>query len=160
MMAEIILTSSHNPWSPIPRTIPEDEVGDGSVYHELQKAEGKDPKEVWKDPLLVRDEYRKSVEYSVSSIVDYVAKYGSEDTVLVFLGDHQPNKTVTGPDPSHDVPVSIVAKDPEILERIADWGWTDGLKPAANAPQWRMDKFRDRFMTAYGPQGATTTPAS
>ncbi|WP_086750692.1 sulfatase, partial [Streptomyces scabiei] len=90
MMAEIILTSSHNPWAPIPSTIPEDQVGDGSIYHSLQKAEGKDPTEVWKDPLAVRDEYRKSIQYSVTSLVDYVAKYGSKDTVLIFLGDHQP----------------------------------------------------------------------
>ena len=54
--------------------------------------------------------------------------------------------------PSHDVPVSIVAKDPEVLEKIADWGWTDGLQPADSTPTWRMDKFRDRFMTAFGPQ--------
>ncbi|MDX3616479.1 sulfatase [Streptomyces europaeiscabiei] len=152
MMAEIILTSSHNPWAPIPSTIPEDQVGDGSIYHSLQKAEGKDPTEVWKDPLAVRDEYRKSIQYSVTSLVDYVAKYGSKDTVLIFLGDHQPNKTVTGDNPSHDVPVSIVAQDPEVLEKISDWGWTDGLKPADNTPVWRMDKFRDRFMTAFGPQ--------
>ncbi|WP_216590667.1 sulfatase [Streptomyces brasiliscabiei] len=158
MMAEIILTSSHNPWAPIPSTIPEDRIGDGSVYHSLQKAEGKDPTEVWKDPLAVRDEYRKSIQYSVSSLVDFVAKYGSKDTVLVFLGDHQPNKTVTGDNPSHDVPISIVAQDPEVLEKIADWGWTDGLQPADAAPTWRMDKFRDRFMTAFGPEqpgGAT-----
>ncbi|UUU30079.1 sulfatase [Streptomyces sp. CA-210063] len=154
MMAEIILTSSHNPWAPIPSTIPEERIGDGSVYHSLQKAEGKDPKEVWKDPSDVRDEYRKSIQYSVTSLVDYVAKYGSKDTVLVFLGDHQPNKTVTGANPSHDVPVSIVAQDPEVLEKIADWDWTDGLKPADDTPVWRMDKFRDRFMTAFGPQGA------
>ncbi|MPY41008.1 sulfatase [Streptomyces phyllanthi] len=156
MMAEIILTSSHNPWAPIPSTIPEDRIGDGSIYHSLQKAEGKDPKEVWKDPSNVRDEYRKSIQYSVTSLVDHVAKYGSKDTVLIFLGDHQPNKTVTGENPSHDVPVSIVAQDPEVLDKIADWGWTDGLKPAEDAPQWRMDKFRDLFMTAFGSQADGT----
>lgn len=158
MMAEIILTSSHNPWAPIPRTIPEDRIGDGSIYHSLQKKEGKDPKEVWQDPANVRDEYRKSIQYSVTSLLDYVAKYGSKDTVLIFLGDHQPNKTVTGENPNHDVPVSIVAQDPKVLDRISDWGWTEGLKPADNAPEWRMDKFRDRFMTAFGPQGGGNSP--
>lgn len=156
MMAEIILTSSHNPWAPIPSTIPESQVGDGSVYYDLQKREGKNPEEVWKDASKVRDEYRKSIQYSVTSLVDYVAKYGSKDTVLIFLGDHQPNKTVTGEKPNHDVPVSIVAQDPKVLDKIADWGYTDGLKPADNAPEWRMDKFRDRFMTAFGPQGGAT----
>jgi len=155
MMAEIILTSSHNPWAPIPSTIPEDQIGNGSVYYGLQKAEGKDPKDVWKNASDVRDEYRKSIQYSVTSLVDYVKKYGSKNTVLIFLGDHQPNKTVTGEKPNHDVPVSIVAQDPKVLDKIADWGWTDGLKPASDAPEWRMDKFRDRFMTAFG-----STPSS
>jgi hypothetical protein len=150
LMAEIILTSSHNPWAPIPRMIPEDRIGDGSIYHSLQKAEGKNPVEVWKDPLKVRDEYRKSIQYSVTSLVDYVARHASKDTVLVFLGDHQPNKTVTGENPNHDVPVSIVARDPKVLDMISDWHWTDGLKPADSAPVWRMDAFRDRFMTAFG----------
>lgn len=151
MMAEIILTSSHNPWAPIPSMIPEDEIGDGSVYDGLQKAEGKDPKEVWKDPSDVRDEYRESIQYSVTSLVDFMAKHGERDTVLIFLGDHQPNKTVTGDDPSHDVPVSIVAQDPEVFDKISDWGWVDGLQPADDTPVWRMDEFRDRFMTAFGP---------
>ncbi|MGW0820188.1 sulfatase [Streptomyces sp. NPDC002845] len=149
LMAEIILTSSHNPWSPLPKTIGWDEVGDGSVYDAIQKA-GKDPKDVWQNPEDVRTEYRKSVQYSLTSLVDYVVKYGGKDTVLVFLGDHQPNRTVTGGNAGLDVPVSIVAQDPDVLDRIADWGWTDGLKPASDAPQWRMDTFRDRFLTAYG----------
>ena len=84
------------------------------------------------------------------SLLEYVAKYGDEDTVLVFLGDHQPMASVSGNDASHDVPVTIVARDPKVLDRIADWGWTDGLQPADDAPVWRMDKFRDRFLTAYG----------
>ncbi|GAA5702646.1 MULTISPECIES: hypothetical protein [Streptomyces] len=151
LMSEIILTSSHNPWAPIPKTIPEDQVGDGSVYDAIHDA-GKDPKEVWKDPAKVRDEYRKAIQYSVTSLVDYVAKHGNKNTVLVFLGDHQPNRTVTGDKAGRDVPIAIVAHDQGVLDRISDWGWTDGLKPASDAPEWRMDTFRDRFLTAYGPE--------
>ena len=43
---------------------------------------------------------------------------------------------------------TIVAKDPKVLDRIAGWGWTDGLKPDPAAPVWRMDTFRDRFLAA------------
>ena len=42
LMSEIILTSSHQPWAPIPKTIPWDQVGDGSVFKGIQKA-GKQP---------------------------------------------------------------------------------------------------------------------
>lgn len=159
IMAEIILASSHNPWSPIARMIDWDDLGDGSVFHGIKK-EGTNPTEVWKDPEKVRTEYRRAVEYSLSSLTEWVERYGDENTVLVFLGDHQPVPTVTAGSTGKDVPVTIVAKDPEVLERVAGWNWTDGLKPAPDAPRWGMDEFRDRFMTAYGPQGGgSATPA-
>ncbi|WP_371131864.1 sulfatase [Streptomyces sp. cf386] len=151
IMAEIILASSHNPWSPIARMIDWDDLGDGSVFHQIKK-EGTDPKEVWKDPERVRTEYRRAIEYSIRSLTEWVERYGTDDTVLVFLGDHQPVPTVTAGSTSKDVPVTIVARDQKVLDHIADWNWTDGLKPAENAPTWGMDRFRDRFMTAYGPR--------
>ncbi|WP_443079932.1 sulfatase [Streptomyces sp. P9-A2] len=152
IMAEIILASSHNPWSPNARMIDWDDLGDGSVFHEIKK-EGTDPAEVWQDPEKVRTEYRKSIEYSLRSLTEWMERYGDEDTVLVFLGDHQPVPTVTAGDTGKDVPITIVARDEKVLDRVADWNWTDGLKPAPDAPTWGMDEFRDRFMTAYGPQG-------
>ncbi|MFC4610286.1 sulfatase [Streptomyces maoxianensis] len=157
LMAEIILVSSHNPWAPIPKMIGWDELGDGSVYDAINKA-GKDPKEVWKDPSQVRTEYRRSIEYSLNSLISYVEKYGDKNTVLVFLGDHQPAPIVTGDNAGRDVPIAIVAHDPAVLDRISGWGWHDGLKPGPKAPVWRMDTFRDRFLNAYGPQPGPTPP--
>ncbi|WP_328398554.1 sulfatase [Streptomyces sp. NBC_00390] len=151
MMTEIILASSHNPWAPIPEMIGWDEVGDGSVYHAIKKA-GKDPKDVWKDPDQVRTEYRRAIEYSLNSLISYVEKYGDDDTVLVFLGDHQPVRTVTEGNLGRDVPIAIVARDPAVMDRISGWDWQEGLKPGLEAPVWRMDTFRDRFLNAYGPQ--------
>ncbi|MEU6375942.1 sulfatase [Streptomyces sp. NPDC046909] len=148
IMAEIILASSHNPWSPIARMVDWDQLGDGSVFEQIKK-EGTDPKEVWKSAKSVRTEYRKAIEYSLQSLTEWVQRYGDDNTVLVFLGDHQPVPTVTGGDTNKDVPITIVARDPKVLDRVSDWGWTDGLKPAGNAPVWGMDTFRDRFMTAY-----------
>ena len=68
-----------------------------------------------------------------------------------MLGDHQPATIVSGTDAGHDVPVSVVAHDPKVLDRIDPWGWQHGLHPAPDAPVWRMDSFRDRFVRAYGP---------
>jgi len=51
---------------------------------------------------------------------------------------------------SHDVPVSVVAKDPAVLNRIGGWGWQPGLRPSTAAPVWPMDAFRDRFFRAFG----------
>jgi hypothetical protein len=91
--------------------------------------------------------------YSLNSLISYVETYGDDNLVLVFLGDHQPAPVVTGEDASRDVPITIVAHDPAVLDRISGWGWQDGLKPGPHAPVWRMDAFRDRFLTAFGPGG-------
>ncbi|MEU7903946.1 sulfatase [Actinoplanes sp. NPDC049118] len=152
MMVEMPLVSSHTPWAPIPQFIDWDDVGDGSVYKQIQK-EGKRPKSIWKDPAKVQREYSRSIQYTLTTITTWLERYGDENTVMVFLGDHQAAKIVTGEGASRDVPITILAKDKTVLDKVADWGWTDGLKPDPAAPVWRMNEFRDRFLTAYGPSG-------
>ncbi|KUO14037.1 CDP-alcohol phosphatidyltransferase [Streptomyces sp. DSM 15324] len=149
LMSEIILTSSHQPWAPIPKMVGWDELGDGSVFDAIEAA-GNKASDVIADPTKSKEEYGKSIQYSVTALTEWLERYGSDDTVLVFLGDHQPISRVSGENASRDVPISIVAKDPKVLDKIASWKWTDGLRPAHNAPVWKMSSFRDRFLTAYG----------
>ncbi|MEU6574094.1 CDP-alcohol phosphatidyltransferase [Streptomyces sp. NPDC046805] len=149
LMSEVILTSSHQPWAPIPRMVGWDRLGDGSVFKGIEAA-GNKPADIIADTTRSRQEYGKSIQYSVTALTQWLERYGNDNTVLVFLGDHQPIARVSGNHASRDVPISIVAKDPKVLDRIAGWHWTDGLRPAHNAPVWRMSSFRDRFLTAYG----------
>lgn len=149
LMSEIILTSSHQPWAPIPKMVDWDDLGDGSIFKPIQKA-GTKPSDIISDSTRSKQEYGKSISYSVTGLTQWLERYGTDDTVLVFLGDHQPISRVSGTNASRDVPVSIVAKDPKMLDKIADWNWTDGLQPAPKAPVWKMSSFRDRFLTAYG----------
>jgi hypothetical protein len=149
IMAEIPLVTSHFPWTPVPPFVPWEAVGDGSVYDTLPVTD-ESMEAVWSDPVKVRAQYAKSVEYSLNSLISYVENYGDDDTVLVFLGDHQPAPVVTGDGASRDVPITILARDPAVLDRVADWQWDSGLNPGPGAPVWRMDAFRDRFLTAFG----------
>ncbi len=45
---------------------------------------------------------------------------------------------------------SVIARDPAVTRQIDGWDWQDGLRPAPDAPVWRIDTFRDRFLTAFG----------
>jgi hypothetical protein len=153
LMAEITLTSSHEPWTTVPEMIDWDRVGDGTVFGPMAQR-GEPRKQLWSDPAKTRTAYAKSVAYSVDSLISWAAKYGDDNLVLVIFGDHQPMTIVTGSNAGHDVPVTIVAPDRAVLDRIAGWGWQDGLRPAPSAPAWRMDAFRDRFFTAFGRPGA------
>jgi Sulfatase len=151
VMAQITLVSSHSPWTPLPRFVDWDAVGDGSIFSGEAGQQGDSAGAAWTSGTSrIRAAYRQSMEYSLGTLISYVERYGDDDLVLVFLGDHQPAPIVTGPGRGRDVPVTIVARDRRVLERISGWGWTEGLKPGPRAPAWRMDAFRDRFLTAFG----------
>jgi hypothetical protein len=142
--AELVLLSSHTPWNPLPRMVDWNAVGDGSVYKGMP--------ETGKQKNGVHAAYIQAIQYSVNTLVSYVLTYGGDNLVLVFLGDHQPPLSVSGQATSREVPITIVAKDPKVFDQIAGWGWQDGLKPGPGAPTWRMNEFRDRFLSTFGPR--------
>src|SRR3712207_1536930 len=97
-----------------------------------------------------RAAYARSIEYSLSTVLSFVRRYGDDDLVLVVLGDHQPATTVSGHGAGRAVPVSLIARDRRVIDRIAGWDWQDSMRPSPEAPVWAMDAFRDRFLTAFG----------
>ena len=149
VMAEIDLVSSHNPWTPLPHMIDWGKVGDGSVFDSMP-AQGQTPAVVWRDPNQVRAVYGRSIEYSLSSLISFVQTFHDKNLVLILLGDHQPATIVSGYDATHDVPITIIAHDPAVMDRISGWRWQGGMRPSPNAPVWPMDAFRDRFLAAFG----------
>ena len=149
LFAELDLVSSHTPWTQIPRRIDWRDVGDGSVFNSLPENNTTKPA-LWSDSSRVHAAYGRSIQYTMGTLVSFVRRYGDPNLVLVVLGDHQPSTVVTGLSPSHDVPISVIAHDPAVLDRIAGWGWNDGLRPLPQAPVWPMSAFRDRFLSAFG----------
>jgi phosphatidylglycerophosphate synthase len=153
VFAEVDLISSHTPWTRIPRLIPWNDIGDGSIFDRVPAEESTRAK-LFGDAHRARTAYGHSIEYTMSTIVSFVQRYGDDKLVVVLLGDHQP-PIVTGQGATHDVPISVIAHDPKVMDQIAGWGWQDGLRPSPQAPVWPMSAFRDRFLGAFG-----SSPAS
>jgi phosphatidylglycerophosphate synthase len=149
LFAEVDLVSSHAPWTRIPKLIGWNDVGDGSVF-KTQPVDDVTRSALYGDLPRVRANYGRSVQYSWSALVSFVQHYADPNLVMVVLGDHQPAKIITGENPSHDVPIALIAHDPKVMRRIAGWGWQEGLRPRPSAPVWRMDSFRNRFFAAFG----------
>jgi phosphatidylglycerophosphate synthase len=154
LFAEVDLISSHAPWTRIPRLIAWDDVGDGSIFNRVGVEESTRAA-LFGDSKRARAAYGHSIEYTMSTIISFVQHYGDDKTVVVLLGDHQPATTVSGQGASHDVPISVIAHDPKVIDQIAGWGWQDGLRPSPQAPVWPMASFRDRFLTAFGSSRAS-----
>ncbi|MGY1617310.1 hypothetical protein ACI797_11280 [Geodermatophilus sp. SYSU D00691] len=152
VMAELDLVSSHEPWTPLPRLVDWGDVGDGSVFDDMPAA-GPTPAEVFGDGDRIRALYGESIRYSLQALISWVGTHhrDDDDLVLLLVGDHQPAEVVSGPSATHDVPITLLTRDPAVLDRIAAWGWDDGMLPGPGAPVWRMDAVRDRFLDAFGP---------
>ncbi len=150
LFAEVDTVSSHQPWNRIPEQIPWDKVGNGSIYNHLPNHyEGGSFLSYWADGPRVRANYGKSIVYTLNTLTSFVQHYGKKNLVLIVLGDHQPREPVTGEQATHQVPISIIAQDPKVLERIGSWGWNPGLRPRKDAPVWPMSAFRDRFFNTF-----------
>lgn len=147
VMAEIDLISSHHPWTPLPDRVAWNQVGDGTIYRSMSQSPS--AAEVFGDPEEVRRRYGLSIEYVWQTLVSFLVSHPDPNLVVIAVGDHQPHGYVSGADPGHDVPISVISADPSVLGRVEGWQWGKGLRPAPDAPVWRMDTFRDRFLTAF-----------
>jgi phosphatidylglycerophosphate synthase len=140
VFSEIFLTSSHEPWAHVPPLIAWNRLGNGSIFKRLPI-----------DRIGLTDTqqgYATSIEYTLRTLYSFVERYGTKKTVLIVLGDEQPSRVAEQPS-GHDVPITIIAHDPNVIGRLASWGWTNGMLPDATAPVWPESAFRDRFLDAF-----------
>jgi phosphatidylglycerophosphate synthase len=151
VMAQIELASSHAPWAPTPEMVDWDRLGDGAFFDRVHDR-ARSATELWRHRASIENGYYDSITYSLRSLIAFVETYGDENLVLILVGDHQPATVISGHGASHDVPISIIAHDPSVLDGIARWGWQRGMSPGSLAPVWPMDTFRDRFVSAFSPR--------
>jgi phosphatidylglycerophosphate synthase len=157
VMAEIDLVSSHTPWAPLPTMVPWNKVGNGSIFDPMP-ARSESPITVWRNANTVRQFFGRSIQYSLQALTSWVTELNDPNLVLILLGDEQPATPITSAGASHEVPISIVARDPSVFRHIASWRWQAGLLPSPSAPLEPMDAFRNQFLNAFStasPQAAS-----
>jgi hypothetical protein len=147
VFAEIALISSHAPWTPIPELVDWDEVGDGTIFNG-QAQSGDTPEVVWRDRDRVRDQFRQSIDYSLRTVASFLDRLKGPPPLIVVLGDHQPATFVSGSETNRDVPIHVIS-DRDTLNAIEGWAFSEGAVPGDDAPVWRMDAFRKRFVDAF-----------
>jgi hypothetical protein len=139
VFAEIDLTSSHEPWTRVPPLIAWNRLGNGSIFSRLPVARA--------GITDTQQGFAQSMRYTLRALYSFIGRYATSNTVLIVLGDEQPSRVVQRA--NHDVPVTIIARDPNVIRRLAGWGWTDGMLPSPTAPVWLMSAFRNRFLDAF-----------
>ncbi|MBP7241180.1 sulfatase [Amaricoccus sp.] len=147
VLAEVALVSSHAPWTPLPRLVPWETLGDGAVFA-AQAAEGPAPEEIWRDRDRLRAQYAAAIAYSLRAVTGFVERRAATGPLVVVLGDHQPAPVVTGVGAGRDVPVHVIGP-PDLVDRLAGWGWAAGMTPDPGAPPMAMADLRDRLLASF-----------
>ena len=155
VMAEIDTVSSHSPWAPLPTMVPWNKVGNGSIFDPMP-ARGETALSVLDNASKQRKAYGTSIQYSLRVLTSWVTELNDPNLVLILLGDEQPDTPITSPGASHNVPISIIARDPSVFRQIASWHWQDGLLPDPAAPIEPMSAFRNQFLRAFSTAPAQT----
>jgi len=158
VMAEIDLVSSHYPWAPLPAMVPWNKIGNGSIFDPMP-ARGETPISIFGSASKERQAFAKSIQYSLQALTSWVTEVNDPNLVLILLGDEQPAGPISRPGASHEVVISIVARDPSGFRQIASWHWQDGLLPGPSAPLEPMDAFRNQFLDAFSTASSQTAAA-
>ncbi|MBX2885661.1 MAG: hypothetical protein KTR32_37240 [Granulosicoccus sp.] len=145
IMATMALLSTHAPWTPLPRKLPWEDIGDGSVYDGSHRF---GERISWKYRSQVQDMYIQSFEYTMDILADYIARYAG-NSLIIILGDHQPAPIINGWGDSADVPIHILAKDRSLLDRLPAELWATGMIPNATSTSQPMWQFRKFLATAF-----------
>ena len=84
----------------------------------------------WVTRTKTKAAYGQSIQYSLSTLISFV-----ETLPATTISWSSPSATTSRPrssaaqDASRDVPITIIAHDPEVMNRIASWGWQPGMLP-------------------------------
>ncbi|QCJ00427.1 sulfatase [Agrobacterium larrymoorei] len=150
VMAEIALISSHAPWTPVPKLIDWNDIGDGSAFND-QATSGDPPSVVWANPDRVRSQYIQTIDYTLATLGEFMARQGP-GVFYIILGDHQPASIITGSGASRAVPVHIVTDDAQLLERFQQDGFTTGMTPTNATRERPMNELRQLLIDAFSGQ--------
>lgn len=66
LFVQVALSSSHAPFTPVPKLLPWNELGDGSVFNAMAQS-GASPQDVWSDHDRVREQFRLAIDYSLQT---------------------------------------------------------------------------------------------
>jgi hypothetical protein len=119
--------STHTPFAPTPPYQPD--------WHRMLMPKPYDPAELdaaystYPDWLNLAPSYLRAVSYSYETLAGYLRQHAGEDFVMILIGDHEPPALVSGPNAPWDVPVHVIAKRRDVLDRLVAHGFESGLTP-------------------------------
>jgi phosphoglycerol transferase MdoB-like AlkP superfamily enzyme len=157
LFIQYALVSSHAPFSDLPRYVDDwESLGDGSIL----KRSGRDRfKVTWGLSGDVVNAYNAAVTYEMKVIEGFLTHYVHDDSLVIFVGDHQPHQLVTGPNNlTWSVPIHIASRNPELVAPFLRRGYIPGMVPTQPLPHVGMERFMEEFLADFSTKPLAVDP--
>jgi hypothetical protein len=139
--------STHAPFIPTPPYQPDwSRLSSAKPFDDRALAASWDQTPDW---LNLEPGYLQSVSYAFESFAGYLRHRADRDLVMILIGDHQPPALVTGTGATWEVPVHVIASRPEILDRLKQHGFREGLTPS-HPSLMKMPELTRVMLDAFG----------
>lgn len=123
--------TSHLPFGPVPPYQPDwDRLLTPDPFG---AAETERLRTAYVDWLDMLPNYVGMFDYTYRWLGGYLRRPEPRESVMLWVGDHQPAASVSGEGASWDVPVHVVTRDPALLQRFVELGFRPGLEPVRPA---------------------------
>jgi hypothetical protein len=157
LFVQFALVSSHAPFSDQPRYIEDwESIGDGSILHHSGHNRFK---VTWGLSGDVANAYTAAVTYDMKVIEGFLTHYIHDDSLVIFVGDHQPHQLVTGPDNlTWSVPIHIASRNPELVAPFLRRGYIPGMVPTQPLPHVGMERFMEEFLADFSTKPLAVDP--
>ncbi len=139
LFVEYVLITSHAPFHMQPPYLEDwSQIGDGTIFH---KKEPVTFPIVWPDLSNAGEAYMTSIIYDIKALKAYLEQYVDDDSLIIILGDHQPNVQITGENRPWSVPIHVISRNRDFLGPFAARGYTPGIIPGQPPPHSGMETF-------------------
>jgi hypothetical protein len=143
-------STSHAPFGPVAPYQPD--------WSKALTGEAYDPDEVAR--ILARPpqwmnmsaDWSHAMSYEFTTFAGYLRTRRGDDLVMVLVGDHQPPAMVSGKNAPWTVPVHIVTSREAVLERLLEFGFTEGVTPR-RPPLGKMHELVPMLMHSFDAEG-------
>jgi len=150
VFTQIVLVSSHLPFSPVPPYL--GDWSDAGTFADLPPAAG-DGINSQPDWSRLAPAYVKSLKYDFTVLRNWLAHRLHGDALVILVGDHQPPAIVGGGPQPWTVPIHVLSRDPDLVAPFLAAGYVAGMVPTQMPPHPGMETFLAGFLAAFGRPG-------
>jgi len=157
LFIQYALVSSHAPFNDIPHYVDDwSTLRDGSILEEA----GRDSFDTtWEDPKEINEGYAAAINYEMKVLEGYLTNFVKDDTLVIFMGDHQPHQQVTGPDNlTWSVPIHVVSRNSDFVAPFLRRGYLPGMIPDQPLPHVGMERFMEEFLSDFSTEPLAVDP--